>query len=171
MAKNEKTQEAKSGEVAADAKKAEKKATPKVEIIRGRMPAPVVLAIKSEPVEATDGALAAKYRTTNGKVSDIRKNRNFAYIKPETFVADQGDCDKTVAWAEQHGEAGMIEWAKSLQPGSADDRKAYDEDRIASRPGRKKKEVAEEPVAENTGGLVDEAPAPDADADLAELTK
>ena len=63
----------------------------------------------------------------------------------------------------------MIEWAKSQKPGSAEGRAAYDEARIASRPGRKKKEVAVDAVKE--GGLVDEATDPEADADLNELTE
>lgn len=144
----------------AETKAVEKKvAAPKVEIIRGRMPAPVVLAIKSEPAEATDGALAAKYRTTNGKVSDVRKNRNFGYIQEDTFVANQADCDNTVKWAEAHGDEAMINWAAGLTPGSEEDRAKYDESRKAARPGRKKK-VEEAPVEEV-----------ETDDDLAELTE
>lgn len=150
-------------------KTAEKKA-PKVEIIRGRMPAPVVLAIKTEDEGQTDGALAAKYRTTNGKVSDIRKNRNFGYITKESYVPNQDDCDKTVAWAEEHGDKDMIKWAKSLKPGSEKDRAKYDESRKASRPGRKKADPAPEKEEVKTGTTVGDQNVP-TDGDLAELTE
>lgn len=154
------------GEVSVDKAEEKKPAAPKVDIIRGRMPAPVVLKIKTEPSEATDGALAAKYRTTNGKVSDIRNNRNFAYITEESFVPNQSDCDGTVAWAEKHGAPEVIKWAKSLKPGSEADRAKYDEARKTSRPGRKK--AADKPEGENATVSTDAAPA--TDKDLGELT-
>ena len=77
---------------ATDAKnvKAEEKApkAPKVEIIRGRMPLPIVFMIKFNTEGETDGAVAAKFRTTNGKVSDIRKSKNFGYIT-DSYVCNQ----------------------------------------------------------------------------------
>jgi hypothetical protein len=53
---------------------------PKVEIIRGRMPVAVVAMIRFQEAETATAACAAKYRTTVGKVDDIKKNRNFGYI-------------------------------------------------------------------------------------------
>lgn len=64
------------------AAKPAKEAKVEVDIIRGRMPVAIAAAIKLvEPADAKDSDLAAKYRTTNGKISDIRADRNFAYIK------------------------------------------------------------------------------------------
>jgi len=52
----------------------------KVEIIRGRMPLALVALIKREPADLSTSALAAKYRTTVGKIDDIRKGHNFGYV-------------------------------------------------------------------------------------------
>lgn len=74
-----------------------------VDIIRGRMLLPIVYLIKFKE-EGTDAELAARYRTTGGKVSDIKGNRNFGYIKAESrFSAD--DINEAVQFAEQLGEA------------------------------------------------------------------
>ena len=59
----------------------EKKAPVKLDIINGRMPLAIVYCIRFlEDSEVKDGDLATKYKTSNGKISDIRKNRNFGYV-------------------------------------------------------------------------------------------
>jgi len=83
--------------------KEEKEKAPKVEveIIRGRMPVAIAAAIKlGENSEAKDSELAAKYRTTNGKIADIRADRNFAYIA-EGFKPTKDMVDQAKAYAEQ----------------------------------------------------------------------
>lgn len=60
-------------------------------IIRGRIALAIVYLIRFvEAAEKGTKALAEKYGTTVGKVDDIRKNRNFAYVTEEVkFTEDQ----------------------------------------------------------------------------------
>lgn len=60
-------------------KKDKKPKTPKVDILRGRMPLVLVYGIKFLETGSTS-ELAAKYRTTAGKIDDIKKGANFGYI-------------------------------------------------------------------------------------------
>lgn len=79
----------------------EKVAKVEVEIIRGRMPVAIAAAIKlGEDSEAKDSELAAKYRTTNGKIADIRADRNFAYIT-DGFKPTKDMVSQAKAYAEQ----------------------------------------------------------------------
>jgi len=81
--------------------KNEKAPKVEVEIIRGRMPVAIAAAIKlGENSEAKDSELASKYRTTNGKIADIRADRNFAYIDKE-FHPNKEQVDQAKAYAEQ----------------------------------------------------------------------
>ena len=61
------------------------------QIIRGRIALAIVYLIRFvEAAETGTKALAEKYGTTVGKVDDIRKNRNFAYVTEEVkFTEDQ----------------------------------------------------------------------------------
>ena len=64
---------------------------PAAEIIRGRMPLAMVFAIRFLE-EGNDSEIANKYRTTPGKVNDIKKSRNFAYVTEGTrFTQEQLD--------------------------------------------------------------------------------
>jgi hypothetical protein len=75
-------------------------AAPKVEIIRGRIPVAIVACIRyKEPGMAT-AALAAKYRTTVGKVDDILKGRNFGYVTAE-FQPTEEQKAAAIGHAEQ----------------------------------------------------------------------
>lgn len=71
-------------------------------IINGRMPVAVVAQIRfgNHKAEATK-ALADMYGTTVGKIDDIKKNRNFAYVtadfKPTAAMKEEG-----VAWLQRH---------------------------------------------------------------------
>ena len=71
-------------------------------IINGRMPVAVVAQIRfgNNKSDATK-ALADLYGTTVGKIDDIKKNRNFAYVtadfKPTAVMKDEG-----VAWLQRH---------------------------------------------------------------------
>ena len=71
-------------------------------IIRGRIALAIVYLIRfSEFAEATTKALAEKYGTTVGKVDDIRKNRNFAYVTEDVrFTQEQ--INEGLAYIAQH---------------------------------------------------------------------
>lgn len=56
----------------------------RLDIINGRMPLPLVYLIRFDEGDLKDSEVAAKYFTSTGKVNDIRKGRNFAYITEET---------------------------------------------------------------------------------------
>ena len=119
--------------------------TPKADIIRGRMPLPIVHMIKFAAEDATDGALATKFRTTNGKVSDIRKERNFGYIK-EDYVPDADQIAKAVAFAEQLEDTSVLKAVKKLKPASDEQNAAFEALRKGSRKSTPK--VAAEDVPE-----------------------
>lgn len=134
--KTKKDETAKTNEVTADAAKTNEvtadagtETTPapvaKVEIIRGRMPLPIVAMIKNEDKALTDGALATKYRTTNGKISDIRKERNFGYVT-DLYVPTADEVEKSKAWAELHGGEDIKKAVEALKAGSDEDRAKYD---------------------------------------------
>ena len=73
---------------------------PKVEILRGRMPVAVVAMIRYQEVETATAACAAKYRTTVGKIDDIKKGRNFGYIS-EDFQPSEEQKALAVEFLEQ----------------------------------------------------------------------
>ena len=59
-------------------------------IIRGRIALAIVYLIRFvEPAEAGTKALAEKYGTTVGKIDDIRKNRNFAYVTEDVRFTEE----------------------------------------------------------------------------------
>ena len=66
-------------------------AVKKPAIIRGRIALAIVYLIRFvEAAEQGTKALAEKYGTTVGKIDDIRKNRNFAYVTEDVrFTEDQ----------------------------------------------------------------------------------
>lgn len=135
--------------------KVEKVETPKAEIIRGRMPLPIVQMIKFAPEGETDGALATKFRTTNGKVSDIRKERNFGYIT-EAYVADKDQIAKAKEFAAQLDDKSVAKAVKDLTPATDDQVAAFEALRKGSRKSTK----------------VEATPAEDApEQDLSELTE
>lgn len=139
--------------MAENTKKEEKVETPKADIIRGRMPLPIVHMIKFAPEGETDGALATKFRTTNGKVSDIRKERNFGYIK-EDYAPDADQIAKAVAFAEQLEDKGVLKVVKALKPASDEQIAAFEALRKGSRKASPKaapaEEVAEQDLSELT---------------------
>ena len=74
-------------------------------IIRGRIALAIVFLIRFvEPAEAGTKALAEKYGTTVGKIDDIRKNRNFAYVTEDAkFTEDQ--VKEAVTYISAHEDA------------------------------------------------------------------
>ena len=71
-------------------------------IINGRMPVAVVAQIRfgNNKGDATKD-LAAMYGTTVGKIDDIKKNRNFAYIGAD-FKPTQEQIDQGLEWLKRH---------------------------------------------------------------------
>lgn len=131
-----------------------------VDIIRGRMPMPIVWLIRFEESTASDGATAKKYRTTNGKVNDIRKVRNFGYITADSKFSAE-DLEAAKAYASQLSDAGVTERLNQMQPGDATSVEALVASRKSTRkPRAKAAETAAaalatpavpEAVAESTG--------------------
>lgn len=64
----------------------------RLDIINGRMPIPLVHLIRFDEVGSKDSEVAAKFFTSTGKVSDIKKNRNFQYVT-EDMKFTQADID------------------------------------------------------------------------------
>ncbi len=163
------------GEVVAGADAApEKPAVVKQDIIRGRMPLIIVSLIKFADAGMTDGALATKFRTTNGKVSDIRKSRNFGYID-ENFKPNADMKAKAAEFAAQLDDKTVLEAVEATPIGTDEELAAFEATRKASRPGRKAAPVV--PAAEGAEGAVAEEPAGEVaggdvtDGDLAGLTE
>lgn len=73
-------------------------------IVRGRFPLLLVHAVRFDEVLGKMGNkdVAAKLATSVGKVFDIRKNRNFAYLT-KTWKPTAPDVSDAKAWAEQIG--------------------------------------------------------------------
>lgn len=156
MAKDKKMEETNVAEVSAENQPETK---PVVEIIRGRMPLPIVKMIKFAPEGETDGALAAKFRTTNGKVSDIRKERNFGYIT-ENYKPSQEQLDKAKAYADQLEDKSIAKEVSKLTVASADEQAVFDAARKSVRKTTKvtpKEEVDPEEAAQAADGAADEA--------------
>ena len=115
-----------------------------LDIARGRMPLAIVALIKFNESGATTAALATKYRTTVGKVSDIQKDRNFTYITKDFAPTEamKNDAKAFVkGWAE---EKVICEQIDKMKVATEEQAKAFDEIKKRSRPGRK---AAETPAA------------------------
>ena len=122
-----------------------------VEIVRGRMPVAMVYAIRFKE-EGSDGELARKYRTTPGKINDIKKNRNFGYVTEKArFTREQLD-----AALERAGKLGEddVESVNAVINGMSeateDDVTALEAARASTRKPRGKSE--ESPETEGEGG-------------------
>lgn len=139
---------------------------PKVEILRGRMPVVIVAMIRNLEAETATAAIAAKYRTTVGKVDDIKKGRNFGYVDG-TFKPTEAQKADAIKYIEQLDEsvvAGALEALDNM--GLAEDGGASFE--AARTAARKSKSKADKPAAE--GDIVEEVVAEgEVDADLADL--
>lgn len=117
--------------------------TPKVEIIRGRMPVAIVALIRFNEEETSTSACAAKYRTTVGKVDDIRKGRNFGYVDGD-FVPTQEQADAALAYIDQLEDAESIVEALAGM-GITEDGSEFEAKRSSMRKSTKKV-VAEDDV-------------------------
>ena len=71
-------------------------------IIQGRMPVAVVHLLRfGNSKGGATKELAAKFGTTVGKVDDVKKNRNFAYVVEETRFT-QAQIDEGCEWLKRH---------------------------------------------------------------------
>lgn len=157
-------------------------------IIRGRIALAIVFLIRFvEPAEAGTKALAEKYGTTVGKVDDIRKNRNFAYVTEEVKFT-QAQIDEAIGYISAHENPDhavvVTEMLNELPIATAEEAEAFASVKRKSggqprtdadgnviqagggnRQGKKKKaeEPAEEPAVEKTESKEPEA------ADLLDL--
>lgn len=129
-------------------------AAPKVpaEIIRGRMPVAVVaLARFGSQKDAATKACADAFGTTVGKIDDIRKNRNFAYVTAE-FKPTAAQVADGKAWLERHpkGADALVAELLSLPTASEEEAAAFEATRSAARGQSATKKDGE--VADGGGG-------------------
>jgi hypothetical protein len=83
----------------------------KAEIINGRMPIAVVAQVRfGNDKGLSNKELAALYGTTVGKIDDIKKNRNFAYVTQD-FRPTQEQVDQGIEWLRRHPKfnEGMVD--------------------------------------------------------------
>lgn len=110
------------------------KAPPK-EIIRGRMPVAVVALVRFGSMkDGATKAIADAFGTTVGKIDDIKKNRNFAYVTAEFKPTAQQKADG-IAWLERHptGAQALIDELKALPEATDEEAAAFEAVRSASR--------------------------------------
>ena len=153
-------------------------------IIRGRIALAIVYLIRFvEAAEQGTKALAEKYGTSVGKIDDIRKNRNFAYVTEDVrfteeqikeavnYISAHEDSDHAVVVTDMLN-ALPIATAEEAEAFANVKRKAGGQPRtdaegnvIASgggnRQGKKKKEAEAEEVAEVAEAASDEPEADD----------
>ena len=117
--------------------KVEKKVNPN--IINGRMPVAVVAQIRfgNNKGDSTK-ELAAMYGTTVGKIDDIKKNRNFAYVGAD-FKPTQEQIDQGLEWLKRHPKYDTGEVDKVIQElettpvATAEEAAKFEADRVAAR--------------------------------------
>ena len=153
-------------------KKEAKEKAPVIEIIRGRMPLPIVHMIKFGTEEQTVAALSAKYRTTGGKVNDIRTDANFGYIT-EDYVPSADMIEKAKAYAEQLDDKEVLKALGDMKPATDEQNEAFAEARKGARKTKPKEDKPAEGEGETTEVMAVEAEtveAPIDDNELNELT-
>ena len=140
-----------------------------IEIIRGRMPVAVVAMIRFKETGMTTSAIAAKYRTTIGKVDDISKGRNFGYVTG-SFAPSAQQVTDAMTYLEQLSDENALSAVKILEGmGLAEDGgEAFEAARKASRKTSKKTEEApaqEGEVASPSGDGTDDDAVEETDMD------
>lgn len=110
------------------------KAAPK-EIIRGRMPVAVVaLARFGSMKDQATKALADAFGTTVGKIDDIKKNRNFAYVTAE-FKPTAAQKADGVEWLKRHptGAQALIDELQATPEATPEEAAAFEQVRSSAR--------------------------------------
>jgi len=108
-------------------------------IINGRMPATVVYLVRhgNNKGEATK-ALAKLFGTTVGKIDDIKKGRNFAYVT-EAFRPTEAMKAEAAEWLKRHptydaaGVDKVMTELDALPVATAEEAAAYEQARVAAR--------------------------------------
>lgn len=108
-------------------------------IIRGRMPIAVVALVRfGNEKDKANKELATLFGTTVGKIDDIKKNRNFAYVTKD-YKPSQADKDAAMAWLKRHPDydkSGIDRVVTELDAwpvASAEETAAFEQVRTAAR--------------------------------------
>ena len=109
------------------------------DIIQGRMPVAVVhlLRFGANKNDATKD-LAVKFGTTVGKVDDVKKLRNFAYVVADTAFSD-AQIAEGIEWLKRHPKWSTGEVDKVIQElettpvATAEEAAKFEADRVAAR--------------------------------------
>lgn len=129
------------------------KAPPK-EIIRGRMPVAIVHLVRFGSMkDQGTKAKADAFGTTVGKVDDIAKNRNFAYVGADFRPTEQQKADG-LAWLERHPAGkpeALIAELNAVEVATAEQAAAFESTRSAAR-GQSEKTADGAPVVDAGGG-------------------
>ena len=151
-------------------------------IIQGRMPVAVVHLLRfGNSKGGATKELAVKFGTTVGKVDDVKKNRNFAYVVEDTRFT-QAQIDEGCEWLKRHpkydesGVDALIVELEGYTVATDEEAKAFEAARTAARGqptktkdgevanggGGNRRKSSKKKDAETTG----EAPAEPSAADL-----
>lgn len=127
------------------------KAPPK-EIVRGRMPVAIVAQVRfgAQKDQATK-ALADLFGTTVGKIDDIKKNRNFAYVGADFKPTEQQKADG-LAWLNRNPngiQADLVSELEATEVASAEEAAAFETARSGA---RGQKETTAEGAPADAGG-------------------
>ena len=125
-------------------------------IIQGRMPVAVVhlLRFGSDKNKATK-ELAVAFGTTVGKVDDVKKNRNFAYVTEATRFTDE-QIAEGIEWLKRHPKYddanvdNLVNELESYTRASAEEAAAFEAARTAARGQPTKTKDGE--IADGGGG-------------------
>ena len=125
-------------------------------IIQGRMPVAMVhlLRVGNSKGGATK-ELAVKFGTTVGKVDDVKKNRNFAYVVEDTRFT-QAQIDEGLEWLQRHPKYdesdvdALVVELESYTVATDEEAKAFEAARTAARGQPTKTKDGE--IADGGGG-------------------
>lgn len=119
-------------------------AAPRNEIIRGRMPVAVVALARFGETKIKSVAEQAKqFGTTVGKIDDIRKNRNFAYVT-NAFKPTQEQVDEGIEFLKRHPDYdgsdtdALVKELDGITVATEEEAKAFEDARSAARGQRAK---------------------------------
>lgn len=151
------------------------------EIIRGRMPVAVVFLVRfGDNRNASTKDLAAMFGTTVGKIDDIKKNRNFEYVKAD-FAPTAEQKAQAIEWLQRHPKFNdgavdkLINELEAIPEATPEQAAAFGEAKAAARgqdATTKTGETANAGGGNRRGGKKAKAPAeeaPSAPADAEEL--
>ena len=108
-------------------------------IIQGRMPVAVVHLLRfGDSKGGATKELAVKFGTTVGKVDDVKKNRNFAYVVEDTRFT-QAQIDEGCEWLKRHpkydesGADALVVELEGYTVATDEEAKAFEAARTAAR--------------------------------------